>query len=181
MSAAVVSDTTRIRLLDAASQAVATYGRHRLSLTDVAATARVSRPTLYRHFPSKNDLLLALADHEKMRFERGLADALRGLSGPDRLDRALLYIVEFQHEYPMRGLVVTEPTFMLEQLERALRTMAAPLASLLGELTPVTGPREHRPADLADLVVRTALSHFLIRGQEAQLLRQLRLVVGLTS
>ena len=165
---------TRSRLLDATSLALAQYGPRKLSLTDIAALAGVSRPTLYRHFASRHELLLALADYEKERFESGLADALEGLVGPARLDRALCFIIEFQHEYPMRGLVAIEPAFMLEQLEQALHSMTSTLASLFGERSPSADPGGARPADLADLVVRTALSHFLIKGDDAQLLRELR-------
>ncbi len=46
-------DSTRTRLLDAANVVLAHYGPRKLSLTDVATHAGVSRPTLYRHFASK--------------------------------------------------------------------------------------------------------------------------------
>ncbi len=174
------ADSTRLRLLDATGVALARYGPRKLSLTDIAALAGVSRPTLYRHFASKEDLLLALADHEKDRFDTELGAALHGLTGAARLDRALRFMVEFQQDYPMRGLVVIEPAFMLEQLETALRTMRAALVPLFEQLDPRSGRGPAGPADLADLVVRTALSHFLIAGDDAtQLLRQLRHVAGL--
>ncbi len=170
---------TRTRLLDATSLVLAQYGPRKLSLTDIATLAGVSRPTLYRHFASKRDLLLALADHEKERFESELAEALEGLAGPARLDRALCFIIEFQHEYPIRGLVAVEPAFMLDQLERALHSMAPTLASMFEEWAPPEEADPVDPSDLADLVVRTALSHFLIRGDDAQLLRELRHVARL--
>jgi AcrR family transcriptional regulator len=172
------ADSTRTRLLDATRVALAHSGRRKLSLTDIAAIAGVSRPTLYRYFASKDDLLLALAAHEKERFEVELAVALRGLVGSSRLDRALRFVVEFQHDYPMRGLVVIEPAFMLDQLEQALRTMTTTLVPLFDELSAARHPGSARSADLADLVVRIALSHFLIRGDDAQLLRELRHVAG---
>ncbi len=170
---------TRTRLLDATSLVLAQYGPRKLSLTDIATLAGVSRPTLYRHFASKHELLLALADHEKERFESELAEALEGLAGPARLDRALCFIIEFQHEYPIRGLVAVEPAFMLDQLERALHSMAPTLALLFEERSPPGRAGAVGPSDLADLVVRTALSHFLIKGDDAQLLRELRHVARL--
>ena len=177
---AAPADSTRTRLLDATSVALAQYGPRKVSLTDIAALAGVSRPTLYRHFASKDELLLALSAHEKARFETELAVALHGLGGSTRLERALRFVVEFQHDHPMRGLVVVEPAFMIDQLERGLRTMRATLVPLFEELSPAAGPGAARPSDLADLVVRTALSHFLIRGDDdGQLLRELRHVAGL--
>jgi len=169
------TETTRTRLLDATSAALARYGPRKLSLTDIATIAGVSRPTVYRHFASKDDLLLALSAHEKQRFGAEMAAAIDGLTGTPRLDRALRFIVEFQHDYAMRGLVVIEPAFMLEQLERALRTMASALIPLFETAT----DDDVTAADLADLVVRVALSHFLIRGDDAQLLRELRHVAGI--
>ncbi len=167
-------NATRTRLLDATGLVLAQYGRRKLSLTDIATLAGVSRPTLYRHFASKRELLLALADHEKERFESELAGALEGLAGSARLDRALCFIIDFQHEYPIRGLVAVEPAFMLDQLERALHSMAPTLALLFEERSSPGEAGAVGPSDLADLVVRTALSHFLIKGDDAQLLRELR-------
>lgn len=178
MPSAVSAASTRTRLLDATSTAIARHGPRKVSLTDIAALAGVSRPTLYRHFASKEELLLALSAHETERFESLMAAALRGLDGSERLDRAMRFIVEFQNAYPLSGLVTIEPAFMLDQLERALRTMADLLVPMLENHEPTAG-RAAEPADLADLVVRIALSNFLIPGDDARLLRELRHVCGL--
>jgi AcrR family transcriptional regulator len=170
------TDPIRARILDATSVALAHYGPRKLSLTDIAVSAGISRPTLYRRFTGKEELLLALAAHETQRFRAELALALHGLDGAARLDGALRFVVEFQRDYPLRDLVAIEPTFMLDQLERALRTMTAPLVVLFEALPPTSGAAT--PSDLADLVVRTALSHFLIRGDDDQLLRELRHIAG---
>jgi AcrR family transcriptional regulator len=156
------ADSTRVRLLDATGVALARYGPRKLSLTD------------------KEELLLALAEHEKQRYDTELAAALHGLEGAKRLDRALRFMVEFQQDYPMRGLVVIEPAFMLEQLETSLRARRASLIPLFEQLGPRAARGGAGPADLADLVVRTALSHFLIAGDDdTQLLRELRHIAGL--
>ena len=171
-------DSTRQRLLEATSVTLAQFGPRKLSLSDIAAHAGVSRPTLYRHFSSKEALLAALATYERERFESELAVALTGLTGADRLDRARHFVVDFQRDYPMRGLVAIEPSFMLEQLEFALGVMTTPLVPLFEELLPASAGSPS-PADIADLVVRVALSHFLIRGDDDQLLNQLRHVAGI--
>jgi AcrR family transcriptional regulator len=172
------SASTRERLLDASRLALAQYGPRKLSLTDVATLAGVSRPTLYRHFASRHELLLAVAEYEKERFQSELAAVLDGLSGSARIDRALRFIAEFQHNYPMHGLVATDPGFMLNQLEHALQSMTPTLVALFEECLPSSTKEAADPADVADLIVRTALSHFLIKGDDAQLLRQLRHVAG---
>lgn len=174
-------DITRTRLLDATGAVLARCGPRKLNLSAIAAEAGVSRPTLYKYFASKEALLLALATHEKARFVRELDDALVGLTGLDRLDGALRFMVEFQRDYPMRELVLIEPDFMLDQLGMSLRAMSASLTPLFAEVTPNDISGVATPADLADLVVRTAVSHFLIPRDEAQLVRELRHIAGLTD
>lgn len=168
-------EATRTRLLEATRVTLARFGPRKLSLTDIAVHAGVSRPTLYRYFSSKEELLSELAVHERDRLQSELGRALQGLRGTSRIDRALRFVVDFQRDYPMRNLVAVEPLFMLEQLEVALRTMTTPLIPLFEQVRP-TSPSgaSASAADVADLVVRVALSHFLIRGDDDQLLGQLR-------
>lgn len=171
------TDLTRARLLEATGAVLARVGPRKLSLSAIAAEAGVSRPTVYAYFPSKDALLLGLAAHEKARFNRELDAALAGLTGAARLDRALVLMIEFQRDYPTRRLVLVEPEFMLDQLERSLVTMSAALVPLFRD---ATGVDAAVAADLADLAVRTAMSHFLIPHDEAQLLRELRRIAGIT-
>jgi TetR/AcrR family transcriptional regulator, repressor for uid operon len=178
-TAPAAGESVRDRLLDATSVVLAQHGPRKLSLSDIANVAGVSRPTLYRHFSSKDDLLQALATHEKQRYATELANAINSVDHDAQLDRALRFVVEFQKDYPMRGLVVIEPAFMIDQFERSLRTMSTALMPLLEEHSPAVLSGQIGSADLADLVVRTALSHFLLRGDDEQLLRELRHCAGL--
>ncbi len=174
--AEVRTEPVRDRLLQAAAVVVARSGPRSLHLSAVAAEAGVSRPTLYAYFPTKEHLLRGLAAYEKARFNEGLDQVLTGLAGMERLDRALRFMVEFQRAYPMRKLVLIEPEFMLDQLERSLASMSASLAPLIGEVMEVDGSTA---VDLADLAVRTAISHFLMPRDEEQLVRELRHITGL--
>jgi len=49
----------RSRLLGTATELFYTEGIHAVGVDRVIATARVTRATMYRHFPSKNDLVVA--------------------------------------------------------------------------------------------------------------------------
>lgn len=168
---------TRTRILDATGAVLARSGPRKLSLRAIADAAGVSRPTLYKYFGSKEQLLLALAAHEKTRFASQLDEALAGLTGAERLDRALVHMVEFQRDYPLRALVAIEPAFVLDQLAAALGPARTTLVPLFDELA--RGPWPSRSEDLADLVVRAVVSHFLIPGDDEQLLRELRHIAGL--
>ena len=57
------------RILDAARHLVLGMGARRLSLSDVATRAGVSRPTIYRYFASKEALIDALGTQERRRFD----------------------------------------------------------------------------------------------------------------
>ncbi|MDT5219408.1 MAG: hypothetical protein QOF15_1513, partial [Mycobacterium sp.] len=86
--------STRQRILAATAEVLARSGKTKLSLSEVATQAGVSRPTLYRWFASKEELLSAFAQYERQGFESGLARATTGLKGVERLDAALRFIVD---------------------------------------------------------------------------------------
>ncbi|MBD7920189.1 TetR/AcrR family transcriptional regulator [Cellulomonas sp. Sa3CUA2] len=54
----------RSQLLTIALDLFATEGFHHVSMDDIAERAEVSKPVLYRHFPSKLDLYLAVVDEQ---------------------------------------------------------------------------------------------------------------------
>ena len=55
---------TRDAIADAAIALFLARGFDRVSVSDIAATAEVSKPTLFRYFPTKEDLILhRFADH----------------------------------------------------------------------------------------------------------------------
>lgn len=55
-------DARRAQVLRIAQGLFATEGYHHVSMDDIADHAEVSKPVLYRHFPSKLDLYLAVVD-----------------------------------------------------------------------------------------------------------------------
>ena len=62
--------STRQRLLVATSEVLSRKGMTKLSLSEVALQAGVSRPTLYRWFASKEELLDAFGLWEQQMFDR---------------------------------------------------------------------------------------------------------------
>ncbi|MFA5885672.1 MAG: TetR/AcrR family transcriptional regulator [Acidimicrobiia bacterium] len=53
---------TRERLLEATAELVAERGFHAVGIADIGAAAGVTGSAIYRHFPSKQDILVALLD-----------------------------------------------------------------------------------------------------------------------
>jgi len=155
------------RILDAAQRLVLRTGARRLSLTEVAKLAGVARPTLYRYFVSKDELIDALGKREYRRFNTAMSAALSGRSGVDGLEAAIDLVVAVLHVQPPRHLVDLEPGFVNEQMARVLPMIEEALAAVLER-------------DLAGAVARTALSHYIFPDRDpAAARRQLRAASGL--
>lgn len=175
--------STSDRILDATALALSVRGVDKLTMSDVSAAACVSRPTLYRYFPTKAALLDALARHELDRFDDGLRATVASSTTPEvQLDRATRYLVGFLHENRARQLVELEPSFVLARLRTTLPVQAATLAGLLGGAlarTPTVRRGDTTPHDLAEIIVRIAMSHYLLPHPDPDaLLRTLRALVG---
>ena len=163
--------STRRRILAATFVVLSRDGRRKLQLSDVAAEAGVSRPTLYRYFGSKEGLLEAFGLYEQDNFDAGIAAAMAGLSGPDRLDAALRFVVDFQSSYSLGSLADIEPEHVIYQMKRSLPIMHERIARII--------PGEHNDIAAA-AVVRIAVCHYMIGGgSPEEFLAELRHAAGL--
>jgi AcrR family transcriptional regulator len=172
-SGPISQDTsTRDRILAASVEVLCRSGS-KLSLSDVALVAGVSRPTLYRWFPSKEELLSAVGDHERMLFRTGMIRVTAGLRGTEKLDAALQFIVSYQRSYSGVRIVDIEPEVSLAQLSKVIPSMRESLQRLL------PGPSG---AVKAATAVRVAISHYIVRSDDDdQFLAQLRHAVGINA
>ncbi|WP_188484761.1 TetR/AcrR family transcriptional regulator [Cellulomonas carbonis] len=66
----------RAQVLQVAQELFAREGYHHVSMDDIADRAEVSKPVLYRHFPSKLDLYLAVVDHRGQELVERIDEAL---------------------------------------------------------------------------------------------------------
>lgn len=163
--------TTSERILEATMEVLARSGSRKLSLSDVAAAAGVSRPTLYRWFPSKEALLEAFGHYEQQKYDDGIAEAVADLEGDARLEAVLRFIVEFQHTYSLRRIVDVEPEHVVRQMTRVMPIMRD---RLLPHFPGPDGPV------VASVVTRIALSHALIPDDNPELFyAELRHAAGL--
>jgi AcrR family transcriptional regulator len=165
--------TTRQRILAATAEVLGRKGLTKLSLSDVALQAGVSRPTLYRWFASKQELISAFGLWESEMFQRGVTEATAGLSGREKLDASLKFIVRYQQSYPGLRMVDIEPALVVGRLSRVIPLMREQLERLL---------RGTHSSQAAATAVRVAISHYLVRGDDGdQFLQQLRHAVGITE
>lgn len=160
------ASSTRERILVATAEVLGSNGTTKLSLSDVASQAGVSRPTLYRWFSSKQDLLDAFVVWERRGYEQAVAQATGALPASERLDAALRVIAEYQRSYPGLRMVDIEPEHVIRRLSQIMPLLRERLQRL------TTGPDSDVAAATA---VRVAISHYLVRSDDADdFLAQLR-------
>jgi AcrR family transcriptional regulator len=169
------------RILDAAQRLVFRTGARKLSLSDVAIRAGVSRPTIYRYFTSKEDLIDALGKRERRRFKTAMDKAMSGVVGVARLEAAVDVVATFVEDQPPGRLLDLEPGFAHEQMTQVLPMITDGLIVVLQQCA-----REHGvataipPRDLAAAIARTALSHYVFPDTDpAAARRQIRAAAGL--
>ncbi len=166
MQQALPDNPTRQRILAATAEVLGRNGTAKLSLSEVATQAGVSRPTLYRYFADKRELLDVFAVWERQYYERAIAKAIAGVPACERLDAALRVIVSYQLSYPGLRMVDVEPDQVIRRMERVLPLMRERLQRLC------TGPDAELSAATA---VRVAISQYLVRSDDSDdFLAQLR-------
>lgn len=163
--------STRHRILVATAEVLGRSGQTKLSLSEVALQAGVSRPTLYRWFADKQQLLTAFGRYERDEFDNGISKATAGLRGTEKLDAALRFIVDYQRAYSGVRLVDIEPEVVIAQVGQITPIMRARLEKLL------SGPNA---AVKAATAIRVAISHYIVGSDDDdQFLGQLRHAVGI--
>lgn len=159
-------DATRQRILAATAEVLGRTGTAKLSLSDVAAQAGVSRPPLYRDFGRKRELLDVFAAWERRYYERAIAEATANPPAHQRLDAALQAIVANQLTYPGLQMVDIEPAQVITRMARVLPLIRERLERLCA------GPDA---AVAAATAVRVAIAQYLVRSDDSdQFLAQLR-------
>lgn len=166
-------NSTRERILAATAEVLGNYGMTKLSLSEVAAQAGVSRPTLYRWFASKENLLDAFVVWERRHYDRAVARIDSDLPAAERLDAALRIIVDYQRSYPGLRMVDIEPAQVIARLAQIIPLLRTRLERM------TTG----KDADVAAATaVRVAISHYLVRSDDGDdFLAQLRHAAGLPT
>jgi len=171
------------RILDAAQRLVFRTGARKMSLSDVATLAGVSRPTIYRYFVSKEELIDALGKRERSRINTAMDKAMSGVVGVARLEAAVDVIATFVEDQPPGRLLDLEPGFAHEQMAQALPMLTEGLVAVLQRCA-----REDafatavNPRDLAGAIARTAMSHYIFPDSDrAAARRQIRAAAGLAG
>lgn len=179
------SSTSVEAILEATRQVIANRGPARFTLSAIAEAAGVSRPTLYRWFPSKEALLDALSEYEEKRFDVRLEAVIAAQSTPARrLDAALRFLVTYLDGLMGPDPVGAEPAFALQHLAGSLGPQTVSFVRLLGDafdLVPAVRQGRLSREQAAEMFLRVAFSHYLLPHADTEvLLANLRGFAGLS-
>jgi AcrR family transcriptional regulator len=146
MSMRLPAPARREQILDVSVQVFAHRGFHSTSMNDVADAAGVTKPVLYQHFDSKQDLYLALLDEAGTRLRTTVTKAVSSAqSGKEQ--------TEFGFKAYFRWVADDHDAFLLlfgsranrdEESTAAIRRITADTAAAIAPLIAVDIEGEHQ-------------------------------------
>lgn len=147
-------------------RALGRHGSRKLTMTDVSESGGVSRGTLYRYFPSKSELLDALARYEQLRFETGLSDAMSVPAQQSENVQAMVdFAVAYLHEHPALGrMLESEPAFVLDYLRSQLGALHHATLRSIGPQLQASRAVESGLAtteQVVDMLIRMLVANFV--------------------
>jgi TetR/AcrR family transcriptional regulator, repressor for uid operon len=148
-----VADRASQRILDAALTEAAAVGLQRITVEDVVRRAGLSRMTVYRRYPRRDDLVEALVRRETQRFLAAVAYAIDSVQDPDEgVAEAFIGAVSFAREHPiLRRAAHAEPAPLADSVE-LLKMGSAFIADYIHGDAP--GPVPQRVRWVADVFAR---------------------------
>ena len=168
------ADAATGRILDAALGQFEDFGLRRSTMEDIARRCGMSRITIYRRFPKKENLVQAVLLRELQGFlgclEQVGQDAAGRFSAEDKMVERIAFALQYLGNHPLlRRLLRTEPESILPSLtvdgapvvDMAREHIAAFIRKdLFGTRTPPAGAERHVQV-VAELGVRIVLSFIL--------------------
>ena len=179
------TETTADSILAATREVIAERGPGKLTMSAIAEAAGVSRPTLYRWFPTKDELLAALTSYEEAVFDARLEAVIEAQSTPlRRVDAALRLLVTYLDDLMGPDPIGADPAFAIQSLANAIGPRTQSLVRLLGEgfdAVPAVAAGDLTREQAAEVFLRLVYSHYLVPHPEPEvLLANLRSFAGMS-
>jgi AcrR family transcriptional regulator len=96
------ADDARERILAAAERCIDRHGIRKTTMDDVASEVGLSRPSVYRYFADRDDLLIELITrHARALIERARKSISRQSGLPDQIVEAILYTADHGRRDPL--------------------------------------------------------------------------------
>lgn len=154
----------REQILEASSRLFAEHGYHAVGVDDIGAAVGIAGPSVYRHFPSKVSVLVAVCRRAADRVALGVLDALRTGTGPaDVLTRLVeAYVHALLVSPDLRVGMSTDRAAVTgaerEGLRRSQRELVAHWVRALREVHPELGRADAAVVVHAGLTVANDLA-----------------------
>lgn len=97
-AASYALDPVVANILNAAGEVLDEHGYEGFNTTAVALQAGISTSTLYRHYPDKNAILLALVTHVQAKRRKMIRQAIEPLAGPNDWRATVDDIIRTSHQ-----------------------------------------------------------------------------------
>lgn len=154
------------RILDAALDQFKTFGLRKTTIDDVARHAKIGRATIYRRFPTKDDLIAGVVLRETQRFFADLDGAVSGLATmEERLVEGFVTALRINREYTLLNrLMALEPEVILPLSTQKIGPLLATVRGYLAHRFRTAQRKEtlgdFDPEIVAELMIR--LCHSLM-------------------
>ena len=116
---------SRDRLITAAAKLFYHQGIHKTSVDAVVAEAGLTKPTLYQHFPSKDELVAAVAQYRSDNWRAAIEERVEAATNPmDRLLAVFDFLDDFLAGRPFRGCALVNTAIEILNPSDPSRTIA---------------------------------------------------------
>jgi AcrR family transcriptional regulator len=131
----------REQLLDVALERFAREGYHHTSMNDIAEAAGVTKPVLYQHFESKQQLYLELINSVATQLQQSVVEATAAATSPrEQVERGFRAIFHWMAESPARFVILFAGDTMREpEFSQAAYSTEQQLAEAIATLIRVEG------------------------------------------
>lgn len=155
---AAMTDLERT-ILDTARAVFETYGVRRANIEDVAARAGVSRSTIYRRFPTKDDLFEQVVRREAELFFKTLDQATAGCDPHRAVIEAFALGVRLVQDSPLYSRIAESEPELLGMFSRSRAFPIGQFADGIAHTLRRCGAQVADPdlANIADILLRVAL------------------------
>lgn len=159
-------DASAHRILDAAAELLAARGTRGVTVAEIARTASVSRPTVYRRWPDADAILRAAQ-------LRAITEILDGLgTAPTSLDEIVRDVLRFSERFRSHPvfarLLEREPEafsrYALQRIGASQRVMLHWLADAIATAQRGGSVRQGSPGDIAVMLLLIAQAAILSHG-----------------
>ena len=146
-------------ILDTARTVFETYGVRRANIEDVAARAGVSRSTIYRRFPTKDDLFETVVRREAELFFSTLDKATTGRNPQEAVIEAFALGVRLVQDSPLYSRIVESEPELFGLFSRTHVFPIGQFADGIAHTLRRCGAEIPEPdlANIADILLRVAL------------------------